>query len=258
MKSNNVKSSAEQFDELESKDRVYMLKGNSKPLSYTLNCRHSKGNPLLYFDPVKKENRALRYCPNQRSPFIDEQDGNAILDYVAFEDGKLVVEAENRVLQKLLFIHPKRDLIFYEFDKTIEAKNQVKQMDLEDEARDAARQLTIKQIEDILRVCTTANVDNMTSEELKRDIRLYARQYPKEFLEAVNDPQLQMENTVSKLLTRGVIQCRNGKDVHLNLETNKKKLFTLLLGAELTDAIIQYFLTDEGLEIFKVIESKVD
>jgi hypothetical protein len=34
------------------------------------------------------------------------------------------------------------------------------------------------------------SVDKMTSSELKRDIMLYARSYPKQFLEMANDPGL--------------------------------------------------------------------
>ena len=47
--------------------------------------------PLLWFDEEKGENRALRYARNQKSPFEDEQDGNAIVEPVIFEDGFLRV-----------------------------------------------------------------------------------------------------------------------------------------------------------------------
>jgi len=59
-------------------DKVYKLKvGN--PLSYTLASRNHPRFPLMWFDEKNNQNRALRYSVNQKSPFEDEQDGNAII-----------------------------------------------------------------------------------------------------------------------------------------------------------------------------------
>ncbi len=52
-----------------------------------LASRNSRRFPLLWFDEEKGEQRALRYARNQQSPFEDEQDGNAILEPIVFEDG---------------------------------------------------------------------------------------------------------------------------------------------------------------------------
>ena len=57
------------------KDRVFVLKGDKKPLSYMLQSRNKKNSPLLYFDESTSSNRALRYAANQKSIFEDEQDG---------------------------------------------------------------------------------------------------------------------------------------------------------------------------------------
>jgi len=68
-------------------DKVYKLKKEAAPLSFMLPTRNSRRFPLMWFDEEKGENRALRYARNQRSPFEDEQDGNAIVEPVIFEDG---------------------------------------------------------------------------------------------------------------------------------------------------------------------------
>ena len=72
-------------------DKVYKLTRNAAPLSFMLQTRSSSKRPLLYFDDTKGVNRALRYARNQNSPFEDEQDGNAIVEPVIFEDGFLRV-----------------------------------------------------------------------------------------------------------------------------------------------------------------------
>ena len=72
------------------KDRSYRLIGATAPLSYSINTRNSSRKQLLHFDG--QTNRALRYASNQKSPFEDEQDGNAILEPVVFERGMLIVQ----------------------------------------------------------------------------------------------------------------------------------------------------------------------
>ena len=42
----------------------------------------------------------------KRAPFEEEQDGNAIMEPIVFEDGFLNVDRTNQVLQQFLALHP--------------------------------------------------------------------------------------------------------------------------------------------------------
>ena len=57
-------------------DRFYRLKTKSTPLSYFVPSSGSKRRPLLYWDEESSTNKVLRYSPNQKSIFEDEQDSN--------------------------------------------------------------------------------------------------------------------------------------------------------------------------------------
>ena len=70
-----------QNDGWEVKDRTYYLRTHHTPVTYTIPSKHTTRHPLLYFDTVKKEQRALRYATNQPSPFQDEQKGEATLQH---------------------------------------------------------------------------------------------------------------------------------------------------------------------------------
>ena len=83
-------------------DKAYRLLLRQIPLTYMLASRHTNRSPLLWFDEEKGVNRPLRYARNQKSPFEDEQDGNAVLEPVMFEDGMLSVPRTNQALQKFL------------------------------------------------------------------------------------------------------------------------------------------------------------
>lgn len=52
----------------EIKDRVYMLTGDNQPPVMTIQSKHTRRKPLLWFDEEQGYNRELRYATNQRSP----------------------------------------------------------------------------------------------------------------------------------------------------------------------------------------------
>jgi len=111
-------------------DKVYKLTREAAPLSFMLPTRNSKRFPLLWFDEKTGINRPLRYAKNQRTPFEDEQDGNAILDPVIFEDGFLRVQRTNQVLQEFLYYHPLNGIKFTEMDEEKDAQAVVDKMNL--------------------------------------------------------------------------------------------------------------------------------
>ena len=86
----------------EIKDRVYYLKGSKKPIS-----RSIKSAGVYWFDQEKGYERELKYCENQRTPFVDEMTGDQRLSHIVFRDGSLFVPKEKTTLQKLLSLyHP--------------------------------------------------------------------------------------------------------------------------------------------------------
>ena len=99
-KEKNTKPNAELSWEI--KDRHYLLKGNLSPLTYILRGKSTRRQPLLYFDEDKGHNREIRYATNQKSVFVDEQDGYSMLGHIVFENGILHVPKNQQALQKLL------------------------------------------------------------------------------------------------------------------------------------------------------------
>ena len=91
-------------------DKVYRLKRRITPLSYMIQSKSTRKKPLLYFDG--QTNRELRYARNQKSPFLEEQDGNAVLEPIIFESGLLLVPKSNPVLQEFLSYHPGNGGVF--------------------------------------------------------------------------------------------------------------------------------------------------
>lgn len=233
----------------------YVLKRKTPPLSFMLASRHTRRKPLLYFDGTS--NRPLRYARNQKSPFEDEQDGTAIVEPIIFDDGFLHVPKDNPVLQEFLSYHPGFGDIFVEVNKEAEAKEEVQSLDAEVDALIAARSLTLDMLENISRVLLGSSVDKMTTAELKRDVLVFAKQNPFEFLDLLNDPMLELESKVAKFFEDGLLGMRNkNKDVYFNLANNKTKMLTVPFGESANYIVASYLQSDEGVETLKLLEKQ--
>jgi hypothetical protein len=236
-------------------DKVYKLKiGN--PLSYTLASRNHSRFPLMWYDEKNNMNRALRYAINQKSPFEDEQDGNAIIEPIIFEDGFLRVPKQNPVLQQFLHYHPLNGIIFGEVDKEKDAASEVEDMDLEIDALIQAKQLTIDQIETLTRVMFGKDPSTISTAELKRDILVYAKTEPKEFLNILNDPELQFQAKVRLFFENKLLVLRNNdKEVWFNTATKKTKMLGVPYGESPYEITAQHLQSDEGMDSLKMLEA---
>lgn len=241
----------------EIKDRSYYLITDSEPLTYVLASKSTRRKPLLWFDEEKGYNREIRYASNQRSCFIDEQDNNAILDHIIFENGNLFVPKQNQPLQKLLSLyHPKKGYIYEEVDNIAEAKEDLVSIEVEMQALNTAISIDIDQAEAILRVELGSSVNNMSSAEIKRDLYLFAKNNPVLFLELVNDDNVQLRNLAIKASEVGIIVLSQDQRTFA-WGSNGKKLMTVPFDENPYSAFAAYLKTDEGVEVFKSIEKKL-
>jgi len=236
--------------------KQYKLRRDVAPLCFMLNSHHNKRSPLLYFDEEAGINKPLRYAKNQKSPFEEEQDGNDIMEPIIFEDGFLSVDRTNQVLQEFLSYHPGNGMIFEEID---DAKDAAEELEIEELILDAqllARDLSIEKLETVSRVLMGANADKLSTAELKRDILVYSRNYPEDFINVLNDPALQMYDDVVQILSNNLLSLRNkNRDVYFNLPKNKTKMLTVPYGENPKDIVSSYFQTDEGVETYKLLIS---
>ena len=241
----------------ELKERIYVLK-NSAPLSFMLANRHTPRHPLLHFDEETQTNRELRYARNQKSPFVDEQDQHAVLEAIVFEDGSLRVGKNNVVLQQFLEVHPHNGIKFEEKDTKVEIAEELDYLQLEVEALATAKDLDIATAEMVCRVGLGKDVERMSSDEIRRDMYVYARTNPDEFLDILENPRLQMQNFATTLLSRGLLSTRNnGRELFYNLKNNKKRLLIVPFGEEPTSALIAFFQSDDGLESYEYLQKQL-
>ena len=236
----------------EIKDRLYYLKGGKKPLS-----RSIKAANVYYFDEEKGYERELKYCQNQKTPFVDEMIGDQRLEHIIFRSGSLFVPKEKTVLQKLLSLyHPHRGNIFYEHKPQVIAEQQLSSLEMEADAIIAARNLDIDMAEAIMRVEVGSRVSEMSSKELKRDLLIYAKNNPYLFLDLLEDDNIQLRNFGIKATEMGLLRLSNDQRT-FSWGSNNRKLMNVPFDEHPYTALAAWFKTDEGMEIYAAIEKQL-
>jgi hypothetical protein len=213
----------------------------------------------MYFDEESNTNRALRYARNQKSPFEDEQDGNAILDPVIFIDGMLQVPRTNPVLQAFLSYHPLNGKRFIEVDDEKDAAQVVENLNLEVDALIEARSLDLDMVESVSRVLFGNDVSKMSTAELKRDILVYAKREPSDFLNVLNDPMLKLQSKVHSFFENNLLTFRkNKKEVWYNTSSNKTRMLVVPYGEDPYYLVSSFLSSDDGIESLKLLEKMLD
>jgi hypothetical protein len=240
-------------DGWEIKDRVYYIKGSKKPLSQMI-----KSANVYWFDEEKGYERELKYCENQKTPFVDEMKGDQRLSHIIFRNGALHVSREKTVLQKLLSLyHPQKNVIYEEWKPEVNAGNEIEILELEADAILAARDMDVDMAEAILRVEQGSGVTKMSSKELKRDLLVFARNNPALLLELASDDNVQLRNFGIKATELGILKLSQDQRT-FSWGSNDRKLMNVPFDEHPYTALAHWFKTDEGMEIYANIEKRLN
>jgi len=240
----------------EIKDRMYFLTGRYNPLTLTIPGKHTRKHSLLYFDPEKNASRELRYATNHDSPFKDEQEGEATMGHVQFQLGELRVPKEQQNLQRLLSLyHPLKGRLYTEYDSVEEAEDDLELLDLQTDAAVIAREMDVEEAEAILRVEMGSAVNLLKSKEIRRDIRLFARNNPSLFMELAQDENVGLRNVAIKATEANILSLSQDQRT-FSWASNGRKLMNVPFDENPYSAMAAYFKTDEGMEIYRSIEKK--
>jgi hypothetical protein len=240
-------------NEWEIKDRLYYLKDGKRPLS-----RMIKSANIYWFDKEKGYERELKYCQNQRTPFVDEMKGDQRLEHIVFRGGSLFVPKEKTTLQKLLSLyHPHKDKIYYEHKPEAIAADEIDILNEEVEALVAARNIDIDMAEAIMRVEIGSEVSRLSSKELKRDLLVFAKKNPKLFLELADDENVMLRNFGIRAVEAGILRLSSDQRNFL-WGSNGRKLMVIPFDEHPYTALAHWFKTDEGMEIYSNIEKRLN
>ncbi len=236
----------------EIKDRLYELIGDSRPV-----VRIMKRKNLYYFDEEKGYQREIAYAINQTTPFVEDWKGKTRPGHIIFRDGFLFVEKKDTTLQKFLSMyHPDINKTFREVDNEVDAEADLNIFELEIDALNAAAEMSVDDMEAIMRAEIGSKVSKMKSKELRRDTLIFARENPALFLELTKDENVHLRNLGIKAVENGVLILSEDNRTFM-AGKEKRKLFEVPFDEHPYTALAAWFKTDEGLKVLNSIEKKL-
>lgn len=237
-----------EFENWETKDRIYVLCTGFSSLSQGIKDRHKKNSPLMY------KGRSLRYSTSQASFFMDKQVGDVLLSYLSIEEGKLFVPKENAHLQKFLAIHPDNGVVFKEFNPKEESKTAYDAQRLKVKAHILETTLDDATITSIAMLMCKSYNDSLDIFTIKRDLYNEIEVNPTLFIKLASDVNLKLKSIGKSAVNKGLLKYVNYQFLDENdmliCETNRNE--------NEYETLASYFATTEGRVLYEYLLHKIE
>ena len=150
-------------------------------------------------------------------------------------------------------------MVFEEINNARDAQEELELAEMQLNAQIMAKELSVDKLVTVCRVFLGGSVDKMSTAELKRDVLMFSKESPEDFMNILNDPMLELQDTVIQMFSSGVLQFKNNqKDVHFNYKKNKKRMLTVPFGEDPYYIVASYFQSDEGIESYKMLKKSLN
>jgi len=212
---------------------------------------------ITIYDSEKDTVRAIRYCPNEPSIYVDEQSPNGRRAHIIFSDKMLGVPVSQPNLQDYLDKHPGNTKngggIFYEI-------NYEKKTDtlLHDEflIHDAVSLIREKSIDDLIPVILYLGISlDQRNQEIRRELLIEAKSNPKAFIEMFDNPLVKMRSSISLAASNGILKIN--QDGVFWAESNRLILATPV-GQDGVDMMTKFCLSEKGSLVHQEILKRLE
>ncbi len=214
-------------------------------------------NNITIYDPTKDTVRAIRYCPNEPSVYVDEQSVNAMRDHIVFRDGLLSVPPSKPNLQDYLDVHPDNIAngggVFFVIDTHKTAEDD---LDKEFLMHDAISMVRDKSIDELLPVAMYLGVNiEQRNQEIRRELLSEAKANPKAFIEMFDNPMVKIRSAIRQSVDFQII--RERPDGMYWFDTNRL-IITAPAGQDPTDVLTRYCMTEKGVSIYDEVINRLE
>jgi hypothetical protein len=218
----------------------------------------------VIFDPETKKSKVIRYSINEDSIFKSEQPAHVELTDIMFTNGSLrVYETQSNLLEYLRLCNwnktnknrvKGKTHIFYEYNPEEVAAKLIEEEELEIDARAKAKNMDFEDLAQ-LALALNMNVDR-SAKEIRWDMQQFAKQSPREFMEALDNPTLKRRVEVLEAIELGILK-KEQRAMFLKEPLGDVSLVVIPVGEDPLDYFVEWTLSEkEGEEAFKKVTKK--
>jgi hypothetical protein len=212
---------------------------------------------ITIYDSEKDTVRAIRYCPNEPSIYIDEQSPNGRRSHIVFSDKMLGVPANQPNLQDYLDKHPGNTKngggIFYEVNHEQKTDTLIQDEFL---IHDAISLIREKSIDDLIPVILYLGISlEQRNQEIRRELLIEAKSNPKAFIEMFDNPLVKMRSSISLAASNGILKIN--QDGVFWTDSNRLILATPV-GQDGVDMMTKFCLSEKGSLVHQEILKRLE
>jgi hypothetical protein len=194
----------------------------------------SKG--VTVYDESKNEVREIRYCPNQKSIFVDEQSGAATREPIKFYEWLLAVPHTKPNLIAFMEAHP---------SNTANGGRMFELVDTEKKNEESVEQEFL--IHDAIMLIREKSAED--------ELLNIAKSNPKEFISSFDNPVVAMKAKLTRAADFGLIKLNESGAYWAD---GNRLIVATPTGYSSLNTLTQHCLTDKGASTFAKIESELD
>lgn len=214
-------------------------------------------NNITIYDPTADTVRAIRYCPNEPSIYVDLQSVNAMRDHIVFRDGYLAVPANKPNLQDYLDAHPDNKAnggnVFFAVDTSKKAEED---LDKEFLLHDAISLVRDKSIDELLPVAMYLGINiEQRNQEIRRELLTEAKANPRAFIEMFDNPMVKIRSAIRQAIDFQLL--RERPDGIYWFDTNRL-IITAPAGQDPADVLTRYCMTEKGAPIYDEVLNRLE
>ena len=208
------------------------------------------------YDKEQDRLREIRYCQNEPSVFRDEQSQVSKRSPIIFRDGRLFVRPDQPNLRDFLNLHPMNEANGGNMFRLVNnAKNKEEVLDKEFLLLDAVSMVRDKELDELLAVAVSfgINVDRKVA-EIKHDLLAVAKKNPQKFIEAFDNPAVEMKSRVMMAKKYQILKLdRSG----VKWFDSNKLIVSVPAGKDPVDVAVRYLLTEDAVSVVEEIDRQL-
>lgn len=211
---------------------------------------------VTVYDPEKDRVRAIRYCPNEPSIYLDEQNKDSIREHIIFRDGLIYVGANKANLQDYLDTHPDNTKNGgYVFGEVNTEQKAVDLLNNEFLLHDAVGLVRDKDITDLLPVAIFLNINiEQKNSEIKRELLMEAKANPERFIKLFDNPTVRARAVVVQAAEYGIIRVSNDS---VSWAETGRPIVSVAAGQDPNDVMTRFLLQDRGAPVYEEITTRL-
>lgn len=216
-----------------------------------------KQDDVVIYDAENGYNREIRYCPAEKSIYLDEQSPAARREQIVFREGTLQVSHTRPNLIEYLRNHP--DNKANGGSRFIEVKNEVNaEAELEKEflLHDAVSWIKENDLDTILPLALSYGISaDLSSLEIKRALLQQAKGNPASFMEQVSSPLVALKAVVITALDFQILKSK--ADGMYWFDSNSL-ICPTPAGADTKATFVRFLMSERGYDVREEIERQLN